>query len=767
MFERTETQTMMVEMVDRLLGRENEFETYRARLQRDRSGESDLWPLLAEQGVLAALASEEQGGLGGSARDLACMMALSGRHLVLDPLLPTALALQAIGASRTGDALSAPLISGARTAALAWREGEDPAAALATRATATADGCHGLTGTKTLVAGAERVDDLIVTASLEGRAAVFLVEGSRDAMTREPVRLIDGTRAATIRMADTPARLLLADAEDAILRLFAQELAGLCAEAVGAMRAILAQTLSYLTTRQQFGTTLSQFQALQHRVADMHMATEEAFVLTDEVVSRLDADRGVSLSAATLAFAAAAKARIDGLARLVAHDGVQLHGGMGVSDELVVSHHFKRIARIRSQVADASVLRALVAGSGAALVSLEDTDSGIAAFRQEVAEFVEDSLPAHIARKGRLGLEIGKDDYVTWQKILNDKGWFATNWPEKHGGKGWDIRRQLVLMQESALHDAPMIIPYGVSMVGLVLAEFGTDEQAQRHLPGILSSDVWWCQGYSEPNAGSDLASLRTFAERDGDDYVVNGTKMWTTEAHWADWMHCLVRTDREVKAQAGISFLLIDMTTPGIEIRPIVTIDGQHHTNQIFFDNVRVPVTNRVGEEGSGWTIAKFLLANERVAIADTGPKLRLFRRVAAMANAAIERGELAGARRMAIEQDLVAVETELAALLTLEEHYVARWAASPSRAGPEASVLKVRGTEVLQAITELALRVEGLYGAVHDPADLHAGGKDGERPTALASALAHQYLYGRCWSIFGGTNEIQRNIIATSILR
>jgi alkylation response protein AidB-like acyl-CoA dehydrogenase len=390
----------------------------------------------------------------------------------------------------------------------------------------------------------------------------------------------------------------------------------------------------------------------------------------------------------------------------------------------------------------------------------------LAAFRAEVRDFVRNNLPEDMARKGRIGLEYGKQDFVRWQKILRAQGWFAAAWPEQHGGAGWDLEKQLVFIQETALNDAPNIIPYGVNMVGPVLYTFGTPEQQARHLPGILSSDVWWCQGYSEPNSGSDLASLKTAAVRDGDDYIVNGSKMWTTEAHWADWMHCLVRTDKEVKPQRGISFLLIDMKTPGIEIRPIITIDGQHHTNQVFLDDVRVPAENLVGGEGGGWSIAKFLLSNERVAIADTGPKLKLLGEIKAMFAAVEADKAVSEFSKILFRQKLAAAEIQLTALCALEQEYVKIWAGGGSKEGPHASVLKIRGTEILQFLSEIALELEGPLGGAHDPADLHLAGTVNPTPAQRASLMAHQYLYGRCWSIFGGTNEIQRGIIARTIL-
>ena len=386
-------------------------------------------------------------------------------------------------------------------------------------------------------------------------------------------------------------------------------------------------------------------------------------------------------------------------------------------------------------------------------------------FRQSVRDFVRDHLPADIAEKVRRGRELDKDDFVRWQKILHAGGYFAGGWPRDWGGQGWDHAHQLAFLQETGRAGAPMVMPYGVNMVGPVLNTFGTPDQRARHIPGILSSDVWWCQGYSEPGSGSDLASLRTRAVREGDHYRVTGTKMWTTEAQWADWMHCLVRTEDTGKPQEGISFLLIDMRSPGITLQPIVTIDGQYHTNQTFLDDVRVPVENLVGTEGRGWDIAKFLLGHERMSIADTGPKMRLMQRIEAMNHAVQADPAVPSGARSRLAADCLAVREELDTLVALEGYLVRAWDQGRP-VGADGSVLKIRGTEVLQAQSELALRLQGLYAAAHDPGDLHRPLSDADSPARIASAMAHHYLYGRAWSIFGGTNEIQRTIIARTVL-
>ena len=388
-------------------------------------------------------------------------------------------------------------------------------------------------------------------------------------------------------------------------------------------------------------------------------------------------------------------------------------------------------------------------------------------WRKEVRDFVRQHLPADIARKGELGLKIEKNDYVRWQKILYQHGYFAGSWEKEFGGQGWDLNKQLIFTQESAVCNAPMLIPYGVNMVGPVLINFGSKAQQDQHLPGILSSDIWWCQGYSEPGSGSDLASLKTSAVREGDHYIVNGAKLWTTEAHWADWMHCLVRTDKTVKAQKGISFLLIDMKTPGLDIKPIVTIDGIHHTNAIFFDNVKVPVENLVGEEGQGWTMAKFLLGNERVSIADTGPKLRFLKHVRKLHDKAMESPNIPEPVKSELSLKLADVTIQLMSLCELERRYVKAWAEGAPATGPEGSVLKIRGTEILQSLSEVCRDMQGPSAAAHDPADLHRDPSEELSAVQQASLYGHEYLYGRCWSIYGGTNEIQRNIISANILR
>ncbi len=396
-------------------------------------------------------------------------------------------------------------------------------------------------------------------------------------------------------------------------------------------------------------------------------------------------------------------------------------------------------------------------------MNLDFSDADLA-FRDEVQSFFRDTIPADMRRKAEAGLKWKKDDYVTWQKILNSKGWLAPNWPVDHGGAGWTPTQRYIFEQEHGAAPTPRVIPFGTSMVGPVIIAFGDAAQKAHYLPRILSSEDFWCQGYSEPGAGSDLASLRTRAVRDGDHYVVNGQKTWTTTAQWADMIFCLVRTSTEGKAQEGISFLLIDMHTPGISVRPIVTMDGGQEVNDVFFEDVRVPTENLIGEENKGWTYAKFLLSHERSGIAAVGTSKRQIERLKAIAAAEQSDGRplIEDAR---FRDKIATVEIDLMAL----EYTELRALAAESKGkppGPEASLLKIKGTEMQQAISELFLEAVGYYANPFIPEALEEGWNEEPVGPDYAAPLAPHYFNWRKASIYGGTNEIQKNIIAKMVL-
>jgi len=381
------------------------------------------------------------------------------------------------------------------------------------------------------------------------------------------------------------------------------------------------------------------------------------------------------------------------------------------------------------------------------------------AFQQEVRSFVKDNLPDHVGEKVRRGLKLAKEDVVDWQQRLNDRGWFTPHWPEELGGTNWSPTQQYLFQQEMVDGNCPGVSPFGVRMCAPVIFTFGDDEQKQRFLPGIKNSDVWWCQGYSEPGSGSDLASLQTRAVRDGDHYIVNGTKTWTTLAQWADWIFCLVRTSTEGKPQEGISFLLIDMNTPGIEVTPIITIDGSHEVNTVFFTDVKVPVENRIGEENKGWTYAKYLLGFERSNSLTGGLKqqLRRLHRVAGE--------ETSAAAPLADDQDYQAAIADYEIKLKTYEFLELR-TLSNTTPGAEASYLKLLGTELQQQATELLLQAVGYYGSPYIREALDYGYNEPSVGPEYAAPLAPQYFNTRKTSIYAGSNEIQRNIMSKAVL-
>lgn len=396
-------------------------------------------------------------------------------------------------------------------------------------------------------------------------------------------------------------------------------------------------------------------------------------------------------------------------------------------------------------------------------MNIEFTDAELA-FRDEVKSFLADNLPQEISDRVDGGMEMRREDFKRWHKILYEKGWVAPGWPTEYGGTGWTAIQRYIFDEECAAASAPRVMPFGVSMVGPVIYTFGNEAQKAHYLPRILSNEDWWCQGYSEPGSGSDLASLRTRAVRDGDHYVVNGQKTWTTTAHWAEWIFCLVRTSTDGKPQEGISFLLIDMKTPGVTVRPIITMDGGHEVNDVFFEDVRVPVENLIGEENKGWTYAKFLLSHERAGIADVGRSKKQIAHLKAIAKAEQSNGKpLADDKRFRdkmseLEIDLMAVEfTELRALSR---------ESSGKPPGPEANLLKIRGTEVQQRITELALEAVGYYANPYVPDALKDGWNEEPIGPEYAAPIAPKYFNWRKASIYGGSNEIQKGIIAKMVL-
>ena len=393
------------------------------------------------------------------------------------------------------------------------------------------------------------------------------------------------------------------------------------------------------------------------------------------------------------------------------------------------------------------------------------TSAELDSFRTEVRDFLSNNLTPEMRQAAALGFGIPKAIGQEWHKALFDQNWIAPSWPKEYGGTGWNLMQQHIFNEENALAGAPMIMPFSIGMVGPVIYTFGTDEQKKQHLPGIMDGSLWWCQGYSEPGSGSDLASLKTSAVQDGDNYIVNGQKIWTTNAHKADWIFALVRTDKECKPQQGISFLLIDMNSPGIEVKPIVSIDGLYHLNEVYFTDVQVPVGNRIGEENRGWTYAKFLLGHERAGIAGVA---RSRRAVEALREISLQESDNTG-QTLAQDNDFVRQinlgEIKLEALAGIESK-ILNAMSNGKTVGAEASALKILGSELQQILEELRVKAVAYYAMPFDVRQIRGENNSACIGPEYSVTAVSDHNFGRASTIYGGSNEIQRNVIAKGVL-
>jgi alkylation response protein AidB-like acyl-CoA dehydrogenase len=741
-----------------------------------RADASAIWTAFADLGWLALPVAQSAGGLGGSLPQLAALFEEFGRKLAPHPYLEVVLAarlLQAVtGVAAVPEVLTA-LMSGTERTVLATREPGDQQA-FATRQMRARMTDRGviLTGRKSPVQFAQSATHFLVTCWLEGesgepgRVAVCRVQSGQTGVLVRSLKFVDGTPVGAVELSGAHGELIASgqQAKDALASAQTWGMVLCASEAIGAMRELLATTTGYLDAREQYGRKLSAFQALRFRVVDLFIEIELASASLKRAASRLqNVEQECDVHLAVLG----ASWLAGRTARRVAQEAVQLHGAIGFTEEALPGRYLKRIEVLGSRFGTPeSCLQRYV--SGMTQIERVPPIEGVFSqqdqkFAEEVREFVRSHLPADIGDKVRLGLPLEKSDYVRWQKALFEKGWIAGSWPKAHGGTGWTPVQQYIFQSEAGRLNAPDVMPYGVKMVGPVLYTFGTEAQQAEHLPGVLSSDIWWCQGYSEPNAGSDLASLKTRAERQGDHYVVTGTKIWTTQAHYADKMHCLVRTGDQKDRHGSISFLMIDMKAAGVSVRPIESIDGLHHLNQVFLDGVRVPVSQRVGEEGDGWKIATFLLAHERAALAKVAHKERILLRVRQLLEERREslsdRGDL-----QAVCTRLAQLEIRLHALEFLELEYLID-AGKSTVSRIYGSILKVAATELQQQLTELGVDILGPDAAMYPQELLKPDGAAVDPRGSAAAVAVYEYLYNRAASIYGGTNEIQRTIIAREL--
>jgi alkylation response protein AidB-like acyl-CoA dehydrogenase len=758
-----EAMLMFRDLVGRFLA--DRADGFRDREKRDVGWPAALWSELAALGILAAPFPEEDGGLGLESEASTIVMEAFGRALLSVPFVSTSV----VGArlfTETGDRAGLRSIaSGTMRLALAHAESafEHASDSVALRAEPLAEG-YRLIGRKILVRDAPSATHLIVSAREAdgGDVLVSLVPVDAEGVELEPYRTIDGGLAADISFDRTPvtASALLARGSGSVTLiggLIDTATVATCAEAIGVMRTMLEQTVSYVRQREQFGRPLSCFQVLQHRLVDMLMDIEAAESLT--LRAALTHDDGVAVSAA--------KIRVNEALGKVSHEAVQMHGGIVTTQELSLSGYFRRAAAIQRELGTTAQHQRRVEERLSQELRGVDTPERRgarhradpeAAFRDEVRQFLERALTPELRAEAdrQVGVFASPELSAKWHQILYRKGWIAPGWPVEYGGTGWSALQRLLFEEECALMNTPVLPAMGLQMCGPALIGHGTAAQKQFFLPRILSGEHFWCQGYSEPSAGSDLAQLKTRAVRDGEHYVLTGTKIWTTYAHAANWIFVLARTSADAKPQSGISFILVPLDTPGITINPIKSISGEHEVNQLFFDGVRVPAANRVGGENQGWTVAKYLLEFERgggIATNRTRRVTGLLKRLAT--------------RERALEPDLLRrlaqLEIEIEATEWTQRRMLRDIDAGGSVGNANASILKLKASELYQAASLLFLDALGGWGLVEQRDALD--GRAPIRGPEYAVTGAARYMNSRAMSIFGGSSEIQRGIIAKTV--
>jgi alkylation response protein AidB-like acyl-CoA dehydrogenase len=743
-------------------------ESYSVRRKPDASDTSAaLWSSFAEMGWLALPIDPAQGGLGADTTMLAALMEQFGRAALREPFIPTVIMGAGLLGRFTSPAAAAILPDVASGACRL---------AVVTAPLFTAEHTPGgwvLHGAAPLVLGADTADLLLIPAHCaDGTTVLLACPLAVPGLLIQPADTISEHGAADIACThvrlDPAAFIAAKGVTEALDWMLDRTAALLCADALGAIGALVEATIAHTVTRMQFGRKLSAFQVVEHTIADMLIRAEEARAACQLALTAIDAPVPVRLRGVS-----AAKLKLGTAARKIAEDAIQLHGAMGLTDELDIGVYVKRLLAFESLcgTSDDHAARYLIharahgwagrylarpaaPGEAVALPNLV-LSAADEAFRDRVTAFLDAHLSPSDARAQRFTTTVYPEaqDASAWHTTLHAQGWSAPNWPARFGGTGWTPVERYIWAQESGIRHAPIISPIGLPLVGPVLFAFGTPDQQRRYLPDILSGATLWCQGFSEPGAGSDLAALATRAVRDGDIYRVTGSKIWTTHGHTADFMAALVRTGPPGGRRDGISFLLIDMRSPGIDIRPIVTIGGDHEVNQIFFDDVVVPAANLVGEEGQGWAIGKFLLDYERGGDIMSAGQRALLRDI-----------EQAATQRGVASPGFWRSFTEVAADLDTLEMLELRMLLAPGDCSPAAaSILKLRASESQQAITALGLRALG--------ADLLRWPR--QRPlhhhneASPSDAFAARYLNSRANTIFGGAREIQKTIIFRSVVR
>jgi len=731
-------------------------------------GFEGAWEEAAELGLLLALAPDELGGLGTNGDFRFSYFQQRGELLGSMEFGPSQACVWSIFAAVGREDLTDALGAGTCRVAVPTF-GEGPGSfpqAQRLAASPASDGFLAASGRFDVMRGAPVATHFLLPAWIEPACdpALILLPSDHPGLRIAPFKLVDGARAGTLELESAPigpeAILARGEAAEALWIAGSDAMAtATAAEAVGVMQAMLDQSVAFISQRKQFGQTIGSFQAIQHRAAEMLVEVALARALT------LAACR----NPADAMLVSGAKARANIALQGVADSAVQFHGGIGTTEELPLSKYFRRAMTLRAESGSReehhSRVEAIVEGQLARDGARESAmagagDPSLDAFRTEVCGFLDRALTPRLRELAdrQTGTFAEPGLAREWHRILHGQGWIAPHWPVEFGGTGWSAQQRLAFERECALANAPLLPAMGINMCGPVLIGHGTDEQKARFLPRILSGEDLWCQGYSEPGAGSDLASLRTRAVGDGDEYVIDGTKIWTTFAHAADWMFLLARTDPEVKPQAGISFFLVPMDAPGITVTPILSMSGEHEVNQVFLDGVRIPAANRVGAENQGWAVAKYLLEFERGGVAATARTLRV---IGLLRRLAKERGGLPPA----LLHRYCALEVEIAATEAMQQDMMAAIDSGQSVGNTNASILKLKASQLYQAASQLFLDSVGDWGLVDQTGSLFGTGP--HVGPASAQTAAARFMNSKALSIFGGSSEIQKTILARSALR
>lgn len=736
-------QAMFAESLARMLQDGYDFEHRRQLLAAGAEPDRDFWSSLVELGALGLFVDEPHGGFGGTLIDAGVMAEQLGRRLVAEPVLACAMMpARLLARLNLQDRIDALMEQGVPLAPI--------------DAGSVWNGGTSLSQSFESVEGASSNCGFLILAA---NGALYEVAPEAAGVSMEATRQLDGRVAANVAFANAPAELLIENASEAFEIASQAKAVAEMWFALGSMREVLEATVAYLKERRQFGRALADFQVVQHNVAEMAVACEDAAAAT--WLASLAFDAAHTPEARTRAVAGG-KLQLARTMKIVAARAVQLHGGMGVCEELPIASHYRQMMAFRAR--DIGIGEALDAFGQTVVQSKAFANSAVIgprgsgglgldeelkAFRENVTTFLDEALSDDL-REGQArvtGVYPEPDVALAWQAKLADKGWAAPAWPSQFGGPGWDAARRIIFETECALAGAPIVYPIGIRLVAPVVQAFGSETQKSEWLPRILDGSDYWCQGFSEPGAGSDLASLSTKARREGDDYIVNGSKIWTTHAHHANRIFALVRTADTPRRQDGITALAIDLNAPGADVRPIISIGGDHDVNEVFFSDVRVPIGNRVGEEGAGWPIAKYLLEFERGTGLFAARLRSSLKRVAA---AAWQHDAMNDTRIVDRFAELV---SQVDAFEMLEWRTLGQIepGASP---GPVASVLKLRASRLKQDISEFGAEMLGAKVLT-----VGSGAED------AADILTADALNARAATIFGGTMEIQLSIIAKSL--